>query len=122
MEAHFICGNHDAFYKNTNEINALRELIGETYTIKLYEKLPEEVIISDRPILFVPWIANDNRDESLDIINKSTVPLCIGHLELTGFEMESGEKCLHGTDPEIFKHFEKVYSGHFHQPSRKNNI
>ena len=37
VKSHFIVGNHDTFYKNTNSINAINELYGNYSDICVYE-------------------------------------------------------------------------------------
>ena len=53
---HILIGNHDTTYKNTNEINALHELVDGKYnTIKIYAG-PQEIELGDlTKIMLVPW-------------------------------------------------------------------
>ena len=120
---HLIAGNHDTFYKNTNEINALRELIvGKYSNIHVYDNNPVEIYPDGRPILLLPWICDENREAILEAINKSTAPIVMGHLELNGYEMYRGHVSDHGDDPKIFDKFDLVCSGHYHTRSNSSNI
>ena len=39
IELHVLVGNHDTYFKNTNEVNSVTELIGDRYdNIKIYEE------------------------------------------------------------------------------------
>jgi DNA repair exonuclease SbcCD nuclease subunit len=119
VDTHIIAGNHDIYHKNTNEVNALRELVAGKYNnIRVYTN-PTEVTIGDLPILFVPWIVPETRQLTIDRINHTSAEVCFGHLELNGFEMDKGSVCTTGEDKKIFERFDIVCSGHFHH---KNTI
>lgn len=119
-DVHAIPGNHDCYHKNTNETNALNELMGN-YNFKIYNE-PGEAIIHDRKFLMLPWICDENKDASMHAITTSDASYVIAHLELSGFEMYRGMICEHGMDSSIFDKFQAVLTGHFHKPSNKNNI
>jgi len=122
IELHVLVGNHDTYFKNTNEINSVKELIGERYkNIKIYSEA-EEVTFDDLSVLFVPWINASNYASTMDIIEKSRADICMGHLEISGFEMTKGMKNEHGYDKSIFSKFDSVFSGHFHHKSDDGQI
>ena len=78
---------------------------------------PKEVELGGCRMLFLPWICDDNYEDSIHAIDHSTADICFGHLEIKGFEMHKGHMNMHGLDKEQFKRFEKVMSGHFHKKS-----
>ena len=120
---HVIAGNHDTFYKNTNEVNALRELIvGKYDNVHVYDSKPIDIYPDDNPLLLLPWICDENREDTLQAINKSQAPIALGHLELAGYEMYKGQVSDHGDDPKIFNKFDLVLSGHYHTRSNSGNI
>jgi DNA repair exonuclease SbcCD nuclease subunit len=117
-DVHMIVGNHDTYYKNTNNVNS-PDLLLQTYSnIKTYSR-PTEVKIADLNILFVPWINQENENETLKLIKKSSSKCVMGHLELNGFRVNSQIVMDHGLDSKVFDKFERVYSGHYH--TRSNN-
>jgi DNA repair exonuclease SbcCD nuclease subunit len=118
---HMLTGNHDIYYKNTLRINAPRELLGEYRNITVHDS-PTTVEFDGCPILLLPWICDDNRDRSLEEISNSTADVCMGHLELNGFEAHPGHVMESGMDSSVFKKFKKVFSGHYHMKSTKGNI
>lgn len=123
-QTHIIAGNHDVYFKNTNEINALDLLYSYAQgdNLKLYWNSPETIQIDDVDFLLSPWICDQNRDESIKRIGESNAPYLLGHFEISGFEMMAGTLCTHGLDKSIFGRYDSVWSGHFHHPSEYVNI
>jgi len=121
ITVHTIVGNHTAYYKNTNDINAIDLLLREYNNVKVYsETVPIEV--GGLSILLVPWINKENEDQTLSMIKKSSSPVCMGHLELKGFRIHRGYVMETGTDMNIFGKFEKTFSGHYHTRSDNDKI
>lgn len=117
-----IIGNHDTYYKNTNELNALREIVvGKYDNIKIYSN-PYVREFDDIPIMYVPWICDDNYKQTIEMLNATTAQICFGHLELAGFEMYRGHVSDHGQSHDVFNKFDVVCSGHFHHKSTNGNI
>lgn len=117
-----IAGNHDTFFKNTNNMNNFDELIGGKYHNIVYLTEPEERNIHNKRFLFLPWICNDNRQKSMEMINASKCRVAFGHLELAGFEYYRGHVAEDGDDPKLFDKFDFVFSGHYHTKSNNSNI
>jgi len=119
---HMLVGNHDTFYKNTNDVNSLQELVdGRHNNIKVYDK-STEVEFDGFKILFVPWINADNMSHTTNMLKTSDAQVCMGHLELNGFEMQKGLVMDHGWDKQEFKRFDMVMSGHYHHKSDDGQI
>ena len=116
-----LVGNHDIYYKNTLRVNAPSLLLGEYANIQVIDN-PTEFSIDGLSILGIPWICDDNRSRTYELLEKSVSPLCVGHLEFNGFETVPGVVMDHGIDTDVFKKFDKVLSGHFHSRSNKGNI
>ena len=120
-DVHMIIGNHDTYYKNTNEVNS-PELLLQTYpNIKTYSD-PTEVNIGGLDILLLPWINQSNETLSIDYIKKSSCRCAMGHLELRGFRVNRSLIMEHGTESKLFEKFTKVYSGHYHTRSDDGRI
>ena len=115
-----LVGNHDIYYKNTLRINAPNELLGD-YDIDVIDE-PTTRNYDGTDILFLPWICDENRDDTFRSITKSTAPVCMGHLELNGFEAHPGHVMNMGMDINPFDKFQRVFSGHYHMKSTKGNI
>mgnify|MGYP003115957247 FL=1 len=121
IKMHLMVGNHDAYYKNTNEINAVDLLLKEYDNVEVYSS-PTEVSVGDLPVLFIPWINEQNEKETNGIIKKTKCPVAMGHLELNGFVATPGHIMEHGHDARAFNKFEKVFSGHYHARSDNGTV
>lgn len=121
IDVHMIAGNHDTFFKNTNEVNSLNLLLQEYDNITTYSSA-EEITIEGKNLLLVPWICSGNYDDTMEIIDASKAQAVFGHFEFAGFEMYAGHKNDHGMDTKHFSKFPLVCSGHFHHRSSSGNI
>ena len=118
---HLCVGNHDAYYKNSNDINSVELLLTEYDNVIPYSKATE-VNIGGLDILFIPWICEDNEKETHQLIKKTTCPFAVGHLELNGFRVNRQIVMDHGRESELYSKFTKVFSGHYHTRSDDGRI
>ncbi len=118
---HTIVGNHTAYYKNTNEVNAIDLLLREYKNVKIYSEATE-IKIDNLGVLLVPWINAENEEHTIKCLKKSKCPVVMGHLELNGFIVTQQVIMDHGFDMKYFKKFDRVYSGHFHKRSNQGEI
>ena len=116
-----IVGNHDTYYKNTNEINAPTELLSENPIFKIYDK-PEVVYKHDLRFLYLPWVTPQNIDDTTMMLEQEKADIVMGHLEVKGFEMHNGHISATGLEKRIFRRFEMILSGHFHKKSDDGQI
>ena len=123
IELHALVGNHDIFYKNTNDVNSLQELVdGRFKKIHLYAEA-QEVNFDGLPILFMPWINSQNYIYAMGMIDETKADICMGHLDINGFAMNKGQIVAeHGMDKNEFKKFDTVMSGHFHHKNDDGQI
>jgi DNA repair exonuclease SbcCD nuclease subunit len=121
IKMHIVPGNHDTFFKNTNEVNALNELFSDTEHIKIHNE-PEEVTIGGRLMLMLPWINMENHERSMERIKRAKAQVCMGHLELSGFYVARGLKNETGMDKKLFRKFKHVITGHYHHKSDDGKI
>lgn len=117
-----IPGNHDVYYKNTNDLSALKELQGHYMNeVNIIEE-PTVMNYDGMKVAMVPWINASNEEKTRYFLNTCDADICGAHLELSGFEMQAGVACQDGMDPNLFRRFEMVLSGHFHTKSQQMNI
>ena len=108
VQMHMLVGNHDIYYKNTLRINAPSELLGGYDNIRVHD-VPTTVDFDSVSILLLPWICDENREQSLGTIAESGAPVCMGHLEANGFETHPGHVMQNGMDKSVFKKFKRVF-------------
>mgnify|MGYP003114863642 FL=1 len=113
-----IIGNHDTYYKNTNEINSPRELMNWG---NVYEN-PVVVERGGMRMLYLPWVTPENLEQTTMMLEQESADIVLGHLEIKGFEMQKGTFSDSGLDKKLFRRFEKVISGHFHKKSDDGQI
>lgn len=105
LNVNIVVGNHDCYFKNKIIPNSL-ELFKKYNNINIIE---ETQVIDN--IAFVPWSGELKKAK-----------YCMGHFEINGFYMNDYYMCTKGMKESDFKQYDIVLSGHFHSPSRKNNI
>lgn len=121
IELHMIVGNHDTFFKNTNDVNSPRLLLKD-YEFNVIDS-PSELEFDDGSKIFMmPWICTDNYNQSMEAIKTTDAQVLFGHFEIAGFQMYKGHENDEGFDPKIFEKFDLVCSGHFHHRSSNGNI
>lgn len=115
-------GNHDVYYKNTNQLCSLKELLGY-FTSNVNIMMEPTVVTYDTlKVACVPWINNENHQSTMAWLQQVPADWVAAHLELIGFDMMRGVKNTHGMGTDVFNRFEAVLSGHFHTKSSQGNI
>ena len=122
INLHLVTGNHDTYFRNTNQVNSLSGLrLADKENFTVYEK-STEIELDGTKIFIQPWICDENKEESLKAIEETNSQLLFGHLEVRGFEMHLGQYSQTGVDASMFKKFDMAFSGHFHHKSDNGNI
>lgn len=117
-----IPGNHDVYYKNTNELNALKELQGHYMNEVNLIMEPTVMNYDGTDVALVPWINPENEKDTLEFLKNTSAEIVGAHLELQGFEMARGQVCMDGMSKKHFERFDMVLTGHFHAKSSMDNI
>jgi len=120
-DVHMIVGNHDSYYKNTNNTNSPQLLLKDYTNVKTYSS-PTEIKVDNLNILLLPWICMENEEQSLKMIKNTKAKVIMGHLELQGFRVNRSLVMEHGLEANLFKNFKKVFSGHYHTRSDNGTV
>ena len=121
-DVHMIVGNHDCYYKSTNDVNSPTLLLKDYPNIKTYSS-PTNTKVGGIDMTFIPWICSENYDETLKVVKKSKAKIAMGHLELKGFRVNKHLVMEeHGLEANLFSNFTKVFSGHYHTRSDNGTV
>jgi len=120
-EVHMIVGNHDSYYKNTNNTNSPQLLLKDYSNICTYSS-PTEIKVGNLDVLLLPWICMENEEQSLQMIKKTKAKVAMGHLEFQGFRINRQIIMEHGLEANLFTNFKKVFSGHYHTRSDNGTV
>ena len=122
IDLHILVGNHDIYFRNTNDVNSLQELLGANYkNIHIYPEA-QEIDFDGFPILMMPWINPQNEIYSFGMMDETKADTMMSHLEVVGFEMHGGHFSESGFDKSQFKKFDTIFSGHYHKKSDDGQI
>jgi len=121
ITVHMLAGNHDTYFKNTNDVNSPDLLLKEYTNINVIDT-PQTITVDGIDICMMPWICPDNYQQSLDEINNTKADICMGHFEISGFAMYRGMDSHEGLAKETFDKFDMVFSGHYHHKSDDGHI
>jgi len=119
--AYMLAGNHDTFFKNTNDVNSVDLLLKEYNNLEIIDS-PTTININGYRICMIPWICPDNYKECLEEIKNTPSQICMGHFEIAGFSMYRGMPSHEGLSRDIFKKFDMTFSGHYHHKSNEDSI
>lgn len=120
LKMYTLLGNHDVYYKNTNKINSLDQLIKEN---NIHVSVNPEIInIEGYDFGFIPWITEDNKIKCEQFIREKECKYLCGHLEIKGFHLIRGVMNDEGYNSSEFRSYDRVFSGHFHCKQSQENI
>jgi UDP-2,3-diacylglucosamine pyrophosphatase LpxH len=71
MKMYCLIGNHDTYFKNTNEVNSLTELFGKRYNCFVPIDKPTDISLGGKVFGMVPWINKENKEECDKFLEKS---------------------------------------------------
>lgn len=121
IEIEMIAGNHDTYFKNTNDVNSVDLLLREYTNVNVIDH-PKTINVDGLDICMMPWICPENYDDSIKEMKETNAQICMGHFEISGFSMYKGVESEGGLDKNIFDKFDMVFSGHYHHRSSDGSI
>lgn len=114
-----IAGNHDIYFKRTNEVTSLDSLrfIPGINVVK-----DDELIeIGNKSCLLMPWRHSpEHESETLKKYPNADYVFC--HSEMQGVLLNAKVKQEEGTKVSKFKNYKRVYSGHIHFSQKIGNV
>lgn len=122
LRIHVLVGNHDAYYRESLEVNTPRLILSEWPDTFNVVDSPQELTIDGNTFLLVPWIAKSNKEQIESSIKRSKAKYLCGHFEFNGFQMHRGSVAKTQHNHTGYGKFKKIFSGHFHTKSEKDNV
>ncbi len=116
-----ILGNHDVYFRNTNDVSSPVLLLKEYDNVTPYIH-PTEIMLDKTQCIYVPWINSSNLESTMKAVKDTDAVIAFGHFEFSGFEMDKGNKHEDGMETKNFNKFDSVYSGHFHHRSDNGHV
>ncbi len=122
LDVHILAGNHDTYFKNTNDVNSVDLLLNEYGASFNVIDSPTTIYVGPHKVCMMPWICPENYEESMNLLQDTDAEYCMGHFEIAGFAMYRGMPSEGGLDRSIFRKFKQTFSGHYHHKSSADGI
>lgn len=113
VEIYMLVGNHDVFYKSTNDLNSL-DLLCWNKNIKVISEAMT-INVEGHNYCFLPWLNVQNKEKSLKELDSTRASVVLSHLEL----QLDNPHITGQIELEKLERFHTVFSGHFHTPALK---
>jgi DNA repair exonuclease SbcCD nuclease subunit len=120
ISLHVISGNHDCYYKSTNEINSVRLL--KIPSMEVYDTSIETVLIHGRWFDFFPWITEEGTQTAINRMKETKSDYAVGHFEFANFRLHKNQIADSGMDHTLCSKYKLCFSGHYHTISRKDSV
>ena len=121
VEFYTLIGNHDIFYRESLDVNSSGLLLNEFTNVHVIEE-PTTLEFDSLKFDMIPWLAKSNEAKCREFIENSDSEYCLGHFEITGYQVLKGVVFDHGLGGDFFKSYKRVLSGHFHFRQARGNI
>ena len=121
IQFYVLAGNHDSHYRDTLEINTPGLMLKDHPNVTVVDK-PTEFLFGTEKFLLVPWINKENLNEVMNLVETTDAQYCCGHFEFNGFDLYKGNPAKSHFTHLAFNKFKRVYSGHYHTFSTKDNV
>jgi len=104
-----LIGNHDMYHLETNSHSPL--FVYKSEYIEIVSRNTSHNNITVLPYMFDEEMLFDDRND-----------YCFAHLDIVGAMQNSNSVSKKGYNIELFKNFKRVYTGHYHSPSKIKNV
>ena len=116
---YIICGNHDIYGKNSNDINSLKALKWIP-GINIYEE-PISIKFGEKNVFMMPW-RKDHEEESICLKSTDSHDYLFCHTDIRGLMFNKFTKIDEGISYQDLDKFERVYSGHVHYSQKYGKV
>ena len=117
-----ILGNHDVYYKDSNQVNSVRHLKHLAENIHVFESPEILTINKTENWLMLPWVEDTKTlggyvADYADMCNR-----IVCHADIKGLKFNRWTKVEHGLEITALSQYNRVYSGHIHHRQEQDNI
>lgn len=119
---HCLVGNHTSYFKNHIQVNSCDLLLEDYSNVIVYNEPTEVELAEGHEVLMLPWICDENQQQTFELVNRSRADAIFGHLQIEGIEHSRGQFSHDGFSTKDFAAYKMVMSGHFHHKSQTGNI
>lgn len=120
LPVHILVGNHDIYYKSTNDVNSLLPL-SFLPNITIYEEPVKLDLYNDRTLFVMPWRKDLNAEK--ETLDNETADILFCHTGYAGaFQNKFAEIHESLCSLDNFLRYKRVYSGHIHYRQELNNV
>lgn len=116
-----ISGNHDCWYKTTNQINSLK-VLKRIPNINIIDMMPETIRVHNKNFLMLPWQKDHATGLKAIEDNAKGHDYLMCHMDVYGMKGSRFGTIDYGLDVAAFSVFEQVYSGHIHYRQKMRNV
>ena len=120
IETHIIVGNHDIYYKHSNDVSSL-DSFKFIPNLHVY-KQPHVVDFGTAKCLMLPWCSTPEVEAEYLEKYSGKADYIFSHSEMKGLMLNKKSKQEHGTPVGKFAAYKRVYSGHIHYAQRNKNV
>jgi DNA repair exonuclease SbcCD nuclease subunit len=119
---YIIVGNHDAYYKDKNEVHSLKAISNLANNIYVFEA-PEILTMNDKhSFLMLPWVDDIPKLNSIIQDHQTLCSYIICHADIKNFRFNKWVTVDKGLEPDVLANYTRVYSGHIHHRQESGNV
>lgn len=118
---YIIAGNHDCWFRTTNEINSLKPL-KRIPNVRVFDMSPETILVGKSRFLMMPWQKDHDADVAAIKQHGQGHDYLMCHMDVYGMKGSRFNTIEYGVDVKAFSMFKQVYSGHIHFRQKLGNI
>lgn len=110
---YMLVGNHDIYKNNELDVTSLR-CLKNIKKVCIIDKISKVVIKNDVKFLFVPWVGEYKKENTIITEHKDSVNFIVMHTEIAGMTYDNNRPIINGVNMDVCDSC-KIISGHIHK-------
>jgi len=120
IETHIIVGNHDIYYKHSNDVSSL-DSFKFIPNVHVYKE-PQLIDFGTAKCLMLPWRSTYELETEALVKYKGKADYVFSHSEMKGLMLNRKSIQEHGIEVSEYSKFKRIYSGHIHYSQTSENV